>query len=297
MTDSPEPFFKSLRPEDYRRQQVEQTPSTPALPAPQQPGTWRAYLRSRELWTLLGGLLALGLLVGFVVFYVLLPILTRQGETVTVPEVVNLSLAAAEEKFDAQGLNYEVVDSQYYANLPPLTILAQDPQPLDRAKPGRVVYLTVNKATPPDVKLPDITGLELSEAGYLLQNWNLKIGSISYAPGRDRNVVLETFYKGRQVKVGDKIPQGSQLALVVTSGMGNVKVGIPNLVGMTLEEAKSELFSLGLALADIRISERKDEPDGIVYRQLPAYRAADSVKQGSEFYLFVSGSRVKEVKE
>jgi eukaryotic-like serine/threonine-protein kinase len=297
----PAPFFRTPHdpstPEPKRRAAAPPPPPTPKAPEPRM-ATWRNYIRTREFWALLGMVFGGMLFLGILIFYVLLPFITLQGTAVTVPEVVNQPLAKAIEQFEDVGLEYEVVDSQYFANLPPLTVLAQDPQPLDRAKPGRRIYLTVNKQTPPNVKMPDIIGLVVDEAGYLLQNWNLKLGNISYTAGKDRKVVVGASWQGRTMKSGDAIPEGTHVDLLVTGGLSKTKVVMPKLVGMSLDEAKAELFSLGLGLADIRIANHNgDLPDGTVFKQLPTYSPEDSVQQGTEFYLFVVGEKPKVTNE
>ena len=60
-------------------------------------------------------------------FYMYLPSVTNHGETITVPDVEGMKLEKLEEFLVTRNLRYEVSDSSYSDEHPPLTVLKQYP--------------------------------------------------------------------------------------------------------------------------------------------------------------------------
>ncbi len=255
--------------------------------------TWKQYLKSKEFFVLIGSILGGILLFVLFFFYLFLPFFTKHGQSVTVPELVNLKLDKAAEKLSNEGLYYEVQDSQYVENLPPLSIISQEPLPFEKVKPGRKVYLVVNQMSPTLIKLPDIIDVNLQQCRYMLENWKLKMGNLTYKPGIAKDAIISASFKGKEIKPGDKIQEGSVIDLVVSKGLGDEKVSIPNLVGMNLNEASSLLFSKGLSVGEKKYQKNNKEA-GIINKQFPKFEQGDSVVKGQAFDLWINGEEKKE---
>ena len=80
---------------------------------------------------------------------------TKHGQGLNVPAVKGLAFSQAVAKLEELGLRYEV-DSAYIMDMPPGTVIDQDPEAETFVKDNRTIYLTVNRATAPTVKFPDI---------------------------------------------------------------------------------------------------------------------------------------------
>lgn len=258
--------------------------------------TWKEYLSSREFWlftlTIIGGIFFLSVLF----FFVFLPFFTKHGQSVTVPEVVNLKLSAAEEKIYSADLRYEVRDSQYVERLPPLTVISQEPLPLEKVKPGRKIYLVVNQMAPPTVKIPEIIDVNLQQCRYMLENWKLKIGKISYKPGIAKDAILEASVDGKSVKPGDKVLEGTKIDLVVSKGISEEKEEIPNLVGMNLNDATQLLLDKGFSVGGVKYEKNKKKESGEIFRQYPAYEKGEKINKGTVFDLWIVGEPQQDVK-
>ncbi len=252
--------------------------------------TWKEYFKSREFWVLLVTLIGVTLLLMLFFFYVFLPFFTKHGESTTVPEVVNKNLLEAKKMLYEANLGYEVQDSQYQANLAPLTVLAQEPLPFEKVKPGRKVYLIVNQSTPPMVKIPEIMDVNIQQAKYMLENWKLKIGRLIYQHGEAKDAVIGIQYKGRAVKPGDKVLEGTALDIVVSKGLGEEKVPIPDLVGLNINDATNLLYSKGLSVGGTKYEKKhKKYKEGEIFKQNPKYVENDSVPKGTTFDLWIVG--------
>jgi beta-lactam-binding protein with PASTA domain len=259
--------------------------------------TWKDYLKSKEFWVLIATLIGGTLIFAILFFYVFLSIFTKHGESTTVPEVVNKNLKEAQQLLYQADLNYEVQDSQYQAHLPPLTVIAQEPLPYEKVKPGRKVYLIVNQTTPPMVKIPEIIDVNIQQAKYMLENWKLKIGKLIYQHGEAKDAVIGIQLQGKSLKPGDKVLEGSALDLIVSKGLGEEKVPIPDLVGLNINDAINLLYSKGLSVGGTKYEKNHNRyKEGEIFKQNPKYVENDSVPKGTSFDLWIVGEE-KSTKE
>jgi beta-lactam-binding protein with PASTA domain len=252
------------------------------------------YFKSKEffvtLGVIVGGFLALYLLT----FFVFLPWYTNHGEEVKVPKITEMVLEKAAEKLDEEGLEYHVVDSLYRVDLPPLTIISQDPVAGSMVKPGRTIYVTVNKVLAPMVKFPDITGVSQYQAKLRLEGAGLTLGKMTYVPHEFSNLVLRATHDGKDMKEGTELRKGSKIDLVIGEGKGNQRIAVPDLTGETFESAMAIIHRLGLNIGSINFDPGSPRPQGTVVQQHPTYAEGDSVRVGAEFDLWVAGQQPSE---
>ncbi|WP_113652569.1 PASTA domain-containing protein [Pedobacter namyangjuensis] len=200
---------------------------------------------------------------------------TKHGEGLEVPELKGLSIAQAVTKLEDLGLRYEV-DSVYIMDKPPGIVTDQDPDANTFVKGNRTIYLTINTAQAPNVKFPDIENKSLREAKALLESYRLKVGDTTYKPDVAKDVVLEAFFGGQLIKAGEVLPTGSVINLTLGDGRGNEDVELPNLTGLTIDEAKFSLRGAMLTLGTITYEgDIIDTADAVIVNQFPL--AADTV--------------------
>jgi beta-lactam-binding protein with PASTA domain len=250
------------------------------------------FFKSRQLWLTLGSLAVLGLLVYFAVFFLILPAYTRHGKSVIVPDVMAIRGIRAVDSLKEAGFKPVIRDSIYVPDMPPGTVVNQYPRPYSRVKPKRTIFLTVNKYEPPSVSMPDILNpsISLYQAKAKLESWRLSVGKVTRRPDIASNVVLETWYEGRKIRAGEKVPQGAKIDLVVAEGLGNTYVSVPQLVGLSYGEALSILNSLGLNPGSLRYSGVGGSGEyGKIFNQSPAFSDSDSIRVGSSIDLFIYG--------
>lgn len=249
------------------------------------------YFISKEFFLTLAGLGILGLILYLIIFFVFLPTYTRHGDAVLVPDVNEVSLTEAEGLLKEKGLRSEVRDCTYIADLPALSVVAQYPVPLSRVKPKRKVFLTLNQQQPPTVKMPVVIDLSLYQAQARLESWKLAVGTVTRVPDIAENFVLRVSFKGKAVKTGDLLPQGSKIDLVVGDGLkGGRSVVVPDLVGLIFEEALNTLRMNNLGLGVIVYNpDAPVELYGQVYSQNPRTGNGESVKEGYPIDLYIYG--------
>lgn len=252
------------------------------------------YLRSQTLGALLGNAsvaLTIVLIIAVIFFYIYLPTTTNHGEQVQVPDLTGKDMYEIDKELRPLGLRYEVSDSSYSEDIPPLTVLAQVPKGGHFVKENRKIYLTVNKRSPPTLPLPNLFGdggagsLENAEA--VLKSAELKRGRVIYRRSPNLHLVMEIRYNGNVVKPGTRVPKGATIDLVVGDGAGPRDFVLNNLVGMGYKNVLLRLGNLSLHLGTIQIPDDADTTgvDLFVIKHSPA--AGDSVSIGDPVDLWI----------
>jgi len=204
-----------------------------------------------------------------IVFYSL-GLYTRHGEGIPVPNLKGMSIEEAVQALEAKGFRYQI-DSVYVGDKPPGQVIEQDPDPNTNVKQNRTIYLTIITRLAPDVKFPDIEGKSFLEARSIINNFGLKLGDTTYVSDVARDVVLKFSANGRTLRVGQALPKGSRINLVLGDGMGASEVDLPNLLGFTLSEAtfalKGSSLNLGMVSYEGTVT---DTLNAKVIKQLPA---------------------------
>ncbi|WKN30538.1 PASTA domain-containing protein [Porifericola rhodea] len=218
--------------------------------------------------------LALGITILVVFFYVYLPNTTNHGETVTVPDLEGIHLDDIDEFLTKRNLRFEVLsDSGFTTEYEPFTILNQYPLPGSKVKENRKIFLTLNAVNPPKVKMPDLVDGSVKNAQLVLQSYGLERGNIKYVPDLAQNAVLEQKFEGKDIEAGTFIPKGSKIDLVVGDGLGNTVLEVPDVNGMDLEEAEFIIVGSGLKVGSVLLQEA--DPEGRNAREVVENAAPD----------------------
>ncbi|MEL7146470.1 MAG: PASTA domain-containing protein, partial [Bacteroidota bacterium] len=154
-----------------------------------------------------------------IVFYIYLPIKTKQDYSITVPEVVGMEFDGLHDFITSRELNYVVLpDSGYNAELPPQAVLSQFPQQSSRVKQGRKIYLTLNAVNPPKVEMPDLIGKSLKTVQLQMKAMGVKEGKYIFTPGPYKNTFVSAQINGEDIAPGTLISKGSTLDLILQNG-------------------------------------------------------------------------------
>lgn len=194
---------------------------------------------------------------------------TKHGQGLNVPLLKGLAFEQAVAKLEDAGLKYEV-DSVFIMDQPAGIVIDQDPDPNTFVKDNRTIYLTINAGKVPNTKFPDIAFKTLREAQAIIESSRLKLGDTTYKPDVSRDVVLEASFGGQAIQPGDIIPVGSRINLILGDGRGNEEVDIPQLLGLTVDEARFSLKGSNLTLGNILYDgEITDSANAVITLQDP----------------------------
>jgi len=207
----------------------------------------------------------------FIIFFFSLGWITGNGETEKVPAVIGLDVLAAEKNLTALGFDVVLQDSIYVDTLARTSVLRQTPEADEVVKKGRTVYLTINRVIAPQVDMPNLIGFSIKSAETYLKVLGLRLGSIQMVPDQNKNVIIDQLVNGQPIAPGSKIPSGTLIHFLVGDGGASAGLLMPDLVGLTYEQAKAQLMSLGLNLGVVSVNGSiVDSATAFVFEQNPS---------------------------
>jgi len=219
-------------------------------------------------------------------FFGYLPSKTNHGETITVPDLQGLSIDNVESYVTQRNLRYEVDDSAYSEDFPPLTILKQYPPAGSKVKEGRKIFISVNRVAPPSVPVPDLVNQSsLRNAEAVLRSNELKRGKIDYKPSPFLNLVMEMYFQGEPIKAGERVPKGSIIDLVVGNGYSRANIPTPDLIGQDYDDASFIILGSSLKIGQVTVDGDTTNEETIVIRQQPA--SGQEIKIGDPVDLWI----------
>ena len=246
----------------------------------------------RSDFKFVGWNIVLALIVGIAILVGLISWLrsyTQHGVEVEVEDVRGMVVAEAEPILNARDLRLVVIDSTYTDKVPFGTIVDQDPKPNSHAKHGRAVYVTINATTKRHITMPNLQDISYRQAQTTLRGLGLRVDSVmTYEPSAFRDLVLDVKCDTGSVRPGDKIAVGTRVRLVVGYGRGTEQVEVPNVVGLTLQDARRLLLSHRLTVGAVSYDEEKVDDSAVryIYSQTPA--AGEKLLEGETVTLRLS---------
>jgi beta-lactam-binding protein with PASTA domain len=255
----------------------------------------KAYLKSKIfLKNLVRGISSvIGVIIILMIF---IRVYTHHNHSVAVPDFTDLPLADAKKYIKEKHLRYEVYDSIYIAKKEKGVIIDQHPKPGNLVKKHRIVYFTINASSPDKILMPELAGITIREARSKIIAAGLKVGNLSYRYDIAKNVVLDQQVQGIKVLKNDTVLKGTEIDLILGKGLADERTMVPDLIGLTAEQAKNkasdEFFSLGAIIRDESITE-DNEKDAIIFRQRPIPSPEVLVPLGSPIDLWITADSAK----
>jgi beta-lactam-binding protein with PASTA domain len=201
---------------------------------------------------------------------------TNFGESIDVPSFYEIHMDDLDIFVKDKNLKYEIVDSVYLDDWPKGTVCWQYPRPTDSSgmgiKQGRTIELSVVPLAPKMVCIPKLISKSKRMGETILESLGIKT-KISYKPHPyGPGDILEALYNGNPIDSGTYIPKGARIELVVSKGNTGEGTPLPNVVGLTINEAQSRFSSLALSVvtecADCLTQE--DLINAVITKQSPA---------------------------
>ena len=190
---------------------------------------------------------------------------------VEVPNLVGRDFDEVVEEYAKQGIEIIQDKTEFSSEQPEGYIISQTPEKGTKTK-DKKVYVVVSKGEKL-VEVPDVTGKDIKVAKYELEN---TLGFVVETEEVINEKVTAGIIISQDPKEGEK-PYGSTIKLVVSKGDGKESVLMPNVVGKSESEAKSELENLKLTV-NIKYSEDNSKSNGVVISQ--SYPQNQELKEG-----------------
>ena len=174
----------------------------------------KKFLSPSGIWFHL--LLALVITVVIIVIALVgLRIFTHHGQEVEMPSFIGLNSSDLIEHGVSNNFVFVVNDYVFDKSMEEGMVLKQNPEPGEKVKEGRKVYLTVASAIPPAIKMIALKDVSLRQAEIMIKAAGLELDNVVYKASQYDGVVLDQLYKGRSIAPGTELHIGDKISLVV----------------------------------------------------------------------------------
>lgn len=240
----------------------------------------------------IGGVLATLLIVGIIaaVTFFVIPSFT-EPQYIVVPSVLGQTVDQAKAVLQDKELVVEFAgeaESDAYA---PGTIMSQVPNKEELVKPGTTISVTVAKQMEviEEVRVPDLMGEDSAEAQRVLADKGLSVSlEWEYNEDLDRSKVIS-----HSPEAGTLVKAGDTITLLLSKGKEVVLVKVPNLLNLTLDEAKAKLNEVGLRFGQPMEENSDTVEQGKVIKQSIAQN--QEIEQGEIVDIVISkGPKIEE---
>lgn len=200
----------------------------------------RLHIHIRNPYLLAGaaGLLLVGAVLYLLLSFWLMPAYTQHGVTVTVPDLRGGTAEEASTSLERYQLSAEFIQLRK-PNLPKGVVIEQSPTPESRVKPGRRIYLTVNSGDTTTVVVPNIEAFPIREAQNQLMTNGLLVGLVQAdsIPSAHANTITR-----QEPGPGPRVAAKTPVDLWFSTGLGDRIVTVPDVTGLTSEDATARLL-------------------------------------------------------
>lgn len=204
------------------------------------------------------------------------PIFSRDH---SIPRVLDVGLTEAQERLTSDGFRVRIAAEEPDPRAVKGRVIWQDPPPGTIVPEGSTVELTPS-AGPPTFLVPDVVNFDASEAKKVILAAGLTVGrEDSVESGLEPGVVVQTRPAGGLAREA-----GTAVDLVLSSGPP--RSGVPSVIGMSIDDARTVVQRVGLTVGGVRVSP-SDGPVGVVLEQSPS--AGTRLVRGSRVDLVISG--------
>jgi serine/threonine-protein kinase len=206
--------------------------------------------------------------------YLTLTYIIKSEDTVIVPNLVGKDVVSALELLTDLELNTKVSGSEYSHQFPKNHVTFQEPEAGSEIKKDRDVRIMISKGTR-NILMPKLIALSEQQARMIMDENGISRGHLS----QTFNPVIAKDQIMAQVPApGVMITRGASVDILVSMGVRVAELKMPDLSGLTLDEAVFKVEKTNLAVGAIQSQFIKQKPRNIVIRQEPlaGYRVLES---------------------
>ena len=183
-----------------------------------------------------------------------MPIYIRKGNSIRLINVRDKILDRGINELKISGFNGVVFDTVYTSNIEPQTIIDQYPPSGQKVKKGRTIRLKIARPEKM-IDVPSLVGQSKRSAEIKIQQLGLKIDTIyvEYNPDYPKGTVAWQFPKS-----GDQIRKDFGLQITISEGLPPDFFQVPQLFGLSLNNAKKKLDNSRLKLGKVTYQQNED---------------------------------------
>ena len=190
----------------------------------------------------------------FVAEYIVMPAYTRQNQNRIMIDIKNRNLDDAIKILKSENYKFDLSDTLYTNKFKMGTIVDQYPKPNTRVKSGRTVRLKIAQPEK-SVAIPNLIGQSRRSAELELNQMGLLIDTVytEYNPEYPNGTIAWQY-----PKAGDRRKKGMGIQITVSKGMPPNFFQVPNLIGLSINQAKDLIFKSRLKVGKISYHQDQD---------------------------------------
>ena len=202
------------------------------------------------------------------------------ANTEVVPDLVGKTFDEMQEQY--QGWNFEkteVFNEQYDAG----TIISQDPSKGTKVSKGTTIRIEVSKGSE-DITIPDVEGKTKEDAEQKLRDAGFDVAFESNYDDNNTGIAIGSVLYTAPLG-NTKAKKGSTVTITLSDGPSFTNTKVPNLYGLSEQEAIARLKNANLKVGNI-VREESSEPKDKVFKQNPG--KTTTVKMDSKVDIYIS---------
>jgi beta-lactam-binding protein with PASTA domain len=240
--------------------------------------------------------------VGITIFLVLLNMLilriyTDHGESINVPNLRGERVEDVARILKRLDLKYQIQDSVFSRETKPGTVFDHFPKAGMKVKANRTIYITMTAVSQETIPMPQLTDISYRQALNIIESSGLVAGKVEYKPSEFPNLVLDQKSEGRSIQVGEMIPKGSVVDLVLGTDAKGETSQVPTLFGRNLAEAKLTLDEAFLTVGNVNYDEsvlyESQKAKAMIFKQSPDPAEVFEVNKGTAIDLWLTIDKTK----
>jgi serine/threonine-protein kinase len=199
---------------------------------------------------------ALYIFAGFVLFALLMdvfvmPLYTRHGQAIPLPDVTKMRYEDARAKLFSEGFKIIREEERYDSEYPAGYVIEQNPKGGALVKKGRRVYVIISRGEL-KITMPVLTDISEREAKLKLQRLGLDTGTKTYEPS---SYYFEGVVMHQSIAPGVEVSRGTRVDLTISIGDVADEIVVPLVEGRTLDDAKERLAQKGFKIGTVTYQE------------------------------------------
>lgn len=203
------------------------------------------------------------------------------AEEIDVPNIVGISETDARAALEKAGFVADPQPAEYDTKIESGLIISQTPDAGEKLAKGSKISYVPSKGTE-TVSVPNVVGKSESSARSILKEAGFTVSTqTSFSSSVSEGNVIS-----QNPSSGLKVSKGSKVTITVSKGEEIVMVKVPDVVGLTLNAARTTLKSLGLK---VNVTYEPHSQNNIVLEQDPQDGA--SIEKGSTVNLIVDAMK------
>ena len=204
------------------------------------------------------------------------------SDEVIVPSLIGMDEEEAREELDKIGLKLQVVNEVYSDEYDEGLIVEQRTKEGIKVKEGYTIDVTISKGSQL-VRVPNLINRNIAEIESLLNELGLEKGVIEY---RKSDTVAANTILDQDPDPFSEASPGTKINLVVSEGPDIRMIIMPNLIGLSEQDAKNALIANGLVVGKVTKEPNNEYREGRVFWQ--EIEPGNQVEENTSVAIYVS---------